>query len=95
MVRAMFVVVSYDIVCDRRRRKVYKILEGYGVRQQYSLFECDLGEEVIAELVRKISFEVDTDEDSVRIYRFCRSCMDKVEIQGEGERFKAMEVIVI
>ncbi len=91
----MFAVVSYDIVCDKRRRKVYKILEGYGVRQQYSLFECDLREEVLAELSRKIAQEVNPEEDSVRIYRFCLNCVDKVEIQGDGNRFKAMEVIVI
>ena len=38
----MRIVVSYDVSDDRRRRKVAKIMEGYGYRVQYSVFECDL-----------------------------------------------------
>lgn len=38
----MFVVVSYDIKNDKRRRKVMKLMEGYGERVQYSVFECHL-----------------------------------------------------
>jgi CRISPR-associated protein Cas2 len=38
----MRVVVSYDISDDKRRRKVAQIMEGYGYRVQYSVFECDL-----------------------------------------------------
>ena len=38
----MRIVVSYDISDDKRRRKVAKIMEGYGFRVQYSVFECDL-----------------------------------------------------
>ena len=33
-------VVCYDIASKRRRRAVVKILEGYGVRAQESVFEC-------------------------------------------------------
>ena len=36
----MFVVVSYDIKNDKRRRKVMKLLEGYGERVQYREFEA-------------------------------------------------------
>ena len=35
-------VISYDIESDRTRRKLAKLLEGYGVRIQYSVFECNL-----------------------------------------------------
>lgn len=40
----MVYVVSYDIASDRTRRKLAKLLEGYGVRIQYSVFECRLTE---------------------------------------------------
>ncbi|NJK64957.1 MAG: CRISPR-associated endonuclease Cas2, partial [Synechococcaceae cyanobacterium SM2_3_1] len=37
-------VIAYDISCDRRRRKVSEVLEGYGKRAQYSVFECVISE---------------------------------------------------
>ena len=43
----MRTLVSYDISDDKRRRKVCKILEGYGYRVQYSVFECDLDDKKI------------------------------------------------
>ncbi|MEO8894115.1 MAG: CRISPR-associated endonuclease Cas2, partial [Coleofasciculaceae cyanobacterium] len=35
-------VVVYNIPCDKRRKKLSNILEGYGRRVQYSVFECVL-----------------------------------------------------
>ena len=35
-------VISYDISENKIRNKVAKILEGYGKRIQYSVFECDI-----------------------------------------------------
>jgi len=91
----MFAVVSYDIVCDRTRRKVAKLLEGYGQRQQYSVFECDLGEKRLAELKRKLAALVDTENDSVMIYRLCATCRDNVEVIGRGEVLREAIVLVV
>ena len=41
----MFVVVAYDIPDDRRRTRVAKVLEDYGDRVQYSVFEMNLDTE--------------------------------------------------
>ena len=38
----LFYVVVYDIPNDKRRKKVSDLLEGYGQRVQYSVFECTL-----------------------------------------------------
>jgi len=62
-----FVVVSYDIVSDRRRRKVMKALEGFGKRVQYSVFECLLTAAQIADLQRKLK-KLAGKDDSVRFY---------------------------
>lgn len=40
--------VSYDIRDPKRLRKVASILEGFGTRVQYSLFECPLDEMLLA-----------------------------------------------
>ena len=36
----MFIVISYDIPADKRRTKLAQLLENYGQRVQYSVFEC-------------------------------------------------------
>lgn len=36
----LFYVVVYDISSDKQRKKVSDLLEGYGLRVQYSVFEC-------------------------------------------------------
>ena len=36
------VVVAYDIAYNKRRNKIAKCLEGYGIRVNYSVFECVL-----------------------------------------------------
>ena len=33
-------VIAYDSPSNKRRRKLAKLLEGYGVRMQWSVFEC-------------------------------------------------------
>jgi len=40
-----FILVTYDIENDRRRTKIHKVLEGYGISVQYSVFECFLSDE--------------------------------------------------
>lgn len=42
MPRSSEYVVAYDIACNRERERVAKTLEGFGFRQQKSVFECRL-----------------------------------------------------
>lgn len=50
----MRTLICYDISDDKRRRKVMGIMEGYGYRVQYSVFECDLDRRKTAELKRRL-----------------------------------------
>lgn len=61
-------VVSYDSPCDRRRRKVARLLEGYGARVQWSVFECLLRAEEMMELERRLRRLIEPDQDSVRLW---------------------------
>ena len=47
-------VVSYDIQSDKIRRKLAKLLEGYGVRIQFSVFECNLTDKKFKKLYKEI-----------------------------------------
>ena len=75
-------VVTYDIVCDKRRRKVSHLLEGYGKRVQYSVFECMLPLVKFEELRRRLKLRVKLDEDSVRFYPMSSHTRDQVEVWG-------------
>lgn len=80
----MVYVVSYDIISDRTRRKLSKILEGYGVRIQYSVFDCRLNEKRFRKMYQDI-FKVTEDEQegSVRIYTLCKNCESRTVTIGK------------
>ena len=78
----MFLVVSYDIVQDKRRAKIADILKDYGKRVQYSVFECELGEKVLRKMVRELLRYVKVEEDSLRVYKICKDCKNKLETYG-------------
>ncbi|PSB01135.1 CRISPR-associated endonuclease Cas2 [Merismopedia glauca] len=80
----MFFVVTYDISEDKRRTKIYNILQSYGQWMQYSVFECDLTETEYAKLRSRLSKLIKPEEDSIRFYSLCACCQKKIErIGGE------------
>ena len=78
----LFYVISYDISCDKRRKKVADLLEGYGQRVQFSVFECVLKDERYAELRFRLKDRVDMKEDSIRFYPISSHTLGKIEIWG-------------
>lgn len=80
----MFTIVSYDIVEDRRRTKVMKLLKGYGTRVQYSVFECDLNAQQLKKLQAGIHTLIDTNTDSVRFYLLDAIAVQRISIIGIG-----------
>jgi CRISPR-associated protein Cas2 len=46
--------VVYDVTSDRERRKVDKILKGFGFRVQKSVFECRLNRKGKEELIEQL-----------------------------------------
>jgi CRISPR-associated protein Cas2 len=79
----MFWVVSYDIVDDSRRRKVVKVLEGYGIRGQYSVFECDMSDREQMTLQAKLREVIDLDEDDVRFYPLNQTDIKRAKTLGK------------
>lgn len=74
----MLIIVSYDIVDDKRRIKLAKKLCDFGKRVQYSVFECDLSREQIKDLTQKALKQINLEEDSLRIYRICNTCAGEI-----------------
>lgn len=80
----MFTIISYDIVEDKRRTRVMKLLKGYGTRVQYSVFECMLDEAELAGLGRELRELIDLNTDSVRCYRLDADALKRIAIYGIG-----------
>lgn len=57
--------VSYDVCDPKRLRRVARALEGFGVRLQYSVFECALDAAHLAKLKAELDDLVEHDEDQV------------------------------
>jgi CRISPR-associated protein Cas2 len=80
----MFTIISYDVVEDKRRTKVMKLLKGYGTRVQYSVFELDLDAQEFATIGREIRALIDLNTDSVRCYRLDAAAVQRITIHGIG-----------
>jgi len=61
-------VIAYDSPSNKRRRKLAKLLEGYGVRVQWRVFECVLRKEEIAVLRQRLTRLIQAEFDSVRLW---------------------------
>jgi CRISPR-associated protein Cas2 len=78
----MFVIVSYDIVDNSKRSKIADILLDYGKRVQKSVFECDLNDKNLQQMIKETLMYINPEEDSMKIYRLCSECFDKIENHG-------------
>ncbi|MEI6065221.1 MAG: CRISPR-associated endonuclease Cas2 [Pseudanabaena sp. ELA748] len=79
----MLYVVIYDISDDKRRRRVFNLLEGYGQRVQFSAFECVLNDRKFEELRSRLIKVVKMNEDSVRFYPISKHTLGQVIVWGE------------
>jgi CRISPR-associated protein Cas2 len=74
----MLVLVVYDIPDDARRLKLSNLLEGYGRRVQYSVFECFLSLKQMRRLYGKVKRRVKPEEDNVRFYWISEDALSRV-----------------
>jgi CRISPR-associated protein Cas2 len=57
--------VCYDICDDKRLRKVFQVMRGYGDHLQYSVFECQLKDSDLAKLRAELAGIIHHTEDQV------------------------------
>lgn len=66
--KKFIVLMIYDIVDNKRRNKMVKCLEAYGVRVQKSAFEALLTRKQYDKMLRESSALIDEAVDSLRVY---------------------------
>ncbi len=72
--KEMLSLIAYDIADSRRLSRVARICADYGVRVQYSLFECRLEEDELDTLWRRLLKEIDEREDRLVAYKIDARC---------------------
>lgn len=83
----MLVLVTYDVCTEdkagrRRLRRVARCCEDYGVRVQFSVFECTVGDKEWALLKDRLMKEIQLEKDSLRFYFIDKLAVEKVEHHG-------------
>ena len=75
----MFYIITYDIANDKRRKKLSDLLEGYGVRVNYSVFEWELTKTNLKKILQTIEDEdlLDKKIDSLRFYHIHKDSIAK------------------
>lgn len=69
--------ICYDIADDRRRNRVANLLEGFGRRVQYSVFEAVLDRRLFDKLLSQLQALLDPADDSLTIYPVCAACVPR------------------
>ena len=77
-------IILYDIKNQRRLARVAKLLESYAIRVQYSVFETDADDTVVAHIKKRLAKIIKPDEDTVLILPLCESDYGKQERHGRN-----------
>lgn len=80
--REMVYLVAYDITHPKRLSRVAKVCEDFGVRVQYSLFECRLEPDEFTRLWSSLLAEMDLDEDRAVAYPLDARCVRETQTAG-------------
>lgn len=84
----MMYFICYDITEPKRLKTVAKTLENFGLRVQYSFFQCEMNRNIMEDLRDKLLMIINPKEDSLRIYPICEDCLKKVDNIGKGNIFE-------
>lgn len=83
----MDILVSYDVNTEtrdgrKRLRHIAKLCQGFGQRVQFSVFECRVNDAQFETLRDRLIKVMNTNEDSLRIYRLRQPREEYLEVYG-------------
>ena len=84
-------IVAYDISDDKRWRKIFKILHGYGEWMQLSIFQCRLSAKGRAELESRLREVVKIGKDHLVIIDIGPARSVKLRIESIGKDLDTIE----
>ena len=83
--------VCYDICEQKRWRKVYKTMKGYGEWLQLSVFQCRLNRENALRMTDLLSDLIDSSEDHIMIIDLGPAESVSIRVESIGKRFDPIE----
>ena len=78
----MLYLITYDIPNDKRRKTISILLDEYGIRVNYSVYECKLNVTKRNKLKKEIEKIINKKEDNIRFYSLCKNCLTKSFVLG-------------
>jgi len=91
----MITLITYDITDPKRLRNTNAFLKEYGLNTQKSVFECDIDDHALKTIRAYCKENLDLKKDSVRIYKICTQCLNKVILSGLGLKVTQLDYRVI
>jgi len=91
----MITLITYDITDPKRLNKLRDFLKELGLRTQKSVFECDIDDIALKKIRAYCRDNLDISSDSVRIYKICNRCINKVKISGTGLKVTQLDYMIL
>lgn len=90
--------VTYDISDEKRLRRVFKCMRGYGDALQYSVFRCDLSDQERILLLEDLTTIIHHQEDQVLLVNLGPAegtAQERVEVLGRASPAPIRSAVVI
>ena len=91
MIDERLYVVTYDIADDKRWRRVFKLMQGYGRWLPLSVFQCRLTARRRAEMARRLEEIIRNDSDHVLILDLGPADRIEPRVESLGKSFQAVK----
>jgi CRISPR-associated protein Cas2 len=89
-------IVSYDICDPKRLRKVAHTCEDFGIRRQYSVFQCRLTPHDLVRLKSRLYDIIQLEKDQVLFIPLCARCADGIHSLGRPvEKHDKNDVVIV
>lgn len=83
--------VCYDITDQKRWRRIYKTMKGYGVWLQLSVFQCRLNRRNVLRMTDALTELMNADEDHVMIIDVGPAESATIRVESFGRPFTPIE----
>lgn len=80
--KQMLTLLAYDIADHKRLARVARVCEDFGVRVQYSIFECRLEDHEFERFWLRLIDEIDETEDRLVAYKLDAKCAKETLTAG-------------
>ena len=91
----MITLITYDITEPKRLKNLRGFLKEFGLRTQKSVFECDIDADALKRIRAYCRDNLEIVSDSVRIYKICNHCINKVVLSGSGLKVTQLDYMII